>query len=138
MTSTRSTLLYHQEEDENYFSSQPSYKRSNLQTTLRQKCKGLRSRSSSYTSIDENKSNNNTTMNFSRKKLGMTGQRASTTPAYFVSHLPEPEDDDSDQYSDESTFFAKQSNYARQNVKATSSSSWKSCVLRAVGVKSSK
>lgn len=133
MTTTKSTLLYHQEEDENYFSSQPSYKRSNLQTTIRQKCKGLRSRSSSYASIDENKPSN--TMNFSRKKLGMTGQRASTTPAQFVSY-PDPEDD-ADEYSDESTFFAKQSNYARQNVKTTSSS-WKSCVLRAVGVKSSK
>ncbi|KAG2236123.1 hypothetical protein INT48_006139 [Thamnidium elegans] len=130
MNSTKSTLLYHQEEDdENYFSSQPSYKRSNLQTTIRQKCKGFRSRSSSYTSIDENKSN---TTNFSRKKLGMTGQRAFTTPVSY----PEPEDE-SDEYSDENTFFAKQSNYARQNVKATSSS-WKSCVLRAVGVRSSK
>lgn len=152
MTSiARSNLLYHQDEDESYFSSdKPSYyKRSNLQSpSFRQKYKGFRTRSSSYTSLDDKNSNDGllnyqdasspSTSLFSRKRLGMTSERSTTAPAaYFATNKQEDSDDDTD--SDENTFFAKKSNYSRQNLgNRSSSSSWKSCVLRAVGVKSTK
>ncbi|KAG2196470.1 hypothetical protein INT47_012671 [Mucor saturninus] len=151
MTSiARTNLLNHQDEDESYFSSdKPSYySRSNLQSpSFRQKCKGFRSRSSSYTSLDDkhqyNGSMNNydassspSTSLFSRKRLGMTSERSSTSPStYFSTNKQEEYDDDTS--SDESTFFAKKSNYSRQNL-GSRSSSWKTCVLRAVGVKSAK
>lgn len=150
MTSiARTNLLNHQDEDECYFSSdKPSYySRSNLQSpSFRQKCKGFRSRSSSYTSLNDKNQYNNGSMNgydvspssslFSRKRLGMTSERSSTSPAaYFTTNKQEDYDDDTS--SDENTFFAKKSNYSRQNL-GSRSSSWKTCVLRAVGVKSSK
>lgn len=151
MTSiARTNLLNHQDEDESYFSSdKPSYySRSNLQSpSFRQKYKGFRARSSSYASLDDKHQNSGSmdqygtspsTSFFSRKKLGMTSERSITTPAsYFSTH--KQEDSDEDTSSDESTFFAKKSNYSRQTLGSrSSSSSWKSCVLRAVGVKSSK
>ena len=154
----RSSLLEEDNQD-SYFApttEKPSsyYKRGNLLTqtsSFRQKCKGLRARSSSYTSLEENKNYDysqevpqpSTPSRFSRKMLGMTTERSNTAPtSYFESNnittdpFEDNFDQDEEEKSDENTFFAKQGNYGRQNL--SRSTTWKSCVLRAVGVKRSR
>ncbi|CAO3655391.1 unnamed protein product [Mucor hiemalis] len=148
-------------------SDKPSYyKRGNLlarssTSSFRQKYKGFRARSSSYNSLDDDNNQNDGLLNsqdiptpsvvvpttaapntslFVRKHLGMTAERSSTAPASYFSSSKQDLDDnyyDSNEEndSDESTLFAKQGSYSRQNFNRTSS--WKSCVLRAVGVKRS-
>jgi hypothetical protein len=153
MTSPRSNLLYQQDEpqEDSCFNSKPSYyKRGNLLATssFRQKCRGFRARSSSYTSLDDNKQEQSsltpmvspTITFFSRNKK----ERSNTAPSsFFYAKQASREDQDTtavvneeeDDESDESTLFAKNKrSYSRQNLKKTSS--WKSNVLKAVGVKS--
>ncbi|CAO3618116.1 unnamed protein product [Mucor fragilis] len=168
MLSPRSTLLEETEGD-NYFNSKASYyKRGNLLATssFRQKYKNgfRRSRSSSYTSLDDEKEQQNdnlleqtpsvitppaTTASsfFSRRKLT---QRSNTAPTAAINAGSDTQDGDyfnhednyvnapyadEDEDSDENTFFAKQNYYSRQNL-SKPTTSWKSSVLRAVGVKS--
>lgn len=136
--------------------------RSSTTSSFRQKYKGFRARSSSYNSLDDDKNQNDNLLHsqdipapsvvvsttptaapntslFSRKNLGMTAERSSTAPpSYFASYKQDLDDnsyDSNEDDSDESTLFAKQGSYSRQNFNRTSS--WKSCVLRAVGVKRS-
>ncbi|KAL9551643.1 hypothetical protein MBANPS3_004157 [Mucor bainieri] len=161
MLSPRSTLLEETEGD-SYFNSKPSYyKRGNLLATssFRQKYKNgfRRSRSSSYTSLDDEKEQQNNSLLeqtpsvitppatarssiFSRKKLA---QRSNTAPTAAIYAGSDTQDDnyvdapyaEDDEDSDENTFFAKQTYYSRQNL-SKPTTSWKSSVLKAVGVKS--
>jgi hypothetical protein len=164
--SPRSKLLYRKEEGDSYFSpNKPSYyKRSNLlvntqsTSSFRQKYHGFRTRSSSYTSIDDEKKIDDdnlitpspaTSSIFSRKNLGMTAERSSTAPSFVFSankqdrYYNEKQDydvEEEDDNDDENTFFAKKTTggaYSRKNFhRSSSTSSWTSSVLRAVGVKS--
>lgn len=125
-----------------------------------------RSRSSSYTSLDDEKEQQNdslleqtpavitpppvTTSFFSRRKK--MAHRSNTAPtATALNAGPDTQDgdyfnhednyvdavynNDEDEDSDENTFFAKQNYYSRQNL-SKPPTSWKSSVLKAVGVKS--
>ncbi|KAK4518996.1 uncharacterized protein ATC70_009223 [Mucor velutinosus] len=166
MLSPRSTLLEETEGDSYFNSKSSYYKRGNLLATssFRQKYKNgfRRSRSSSYTSLDDEKEQQNnslleqtpsvsppvtTTSFFSRKRLA---QRSNTAPIAAINAGPDTQDGDyfnhednyvdapyadDDEDSDENTFFAKQNYYSRQNL-SKPTTSWKSSVLKAVGVKS--
>lgn len=153
MTSPRPNLLYQQDDlqEDSYFHSKSSYyKRGNLLAT----CKGFRARSSSYTSLDDNKqeqnsletmasscpSSNIATAFFSRNK-----KRSNTAPSTFFNDKRTDKDYyyyhedrsviNEEEDGDESIFFAKnKSAYSRHNL--AKPSSWKSSVLRAVGVRS--
>ncbi|KAG2191641.1 hypothetical protein INT46_002854 [Mucor plumbeus] len=124
-----------------------------------------RSRSSSYTSLDDEKEQQSnslleqtpavitppaTTSFFSRRKKMV--YRSNTAPtATALNAGPDTQDgdyfnhedsyadivynNDEDEDSDENTFFAKQNYYSRQNL-SKPPTSWKSSVLKAVGVKS--
>lgn len=122
ITSPRCNLL---QEDDSYEKPSSYYRRGNLlsntTSSFREKCKrgfiSTRSRSSSYTSLDDEKPEfliePQTTSFFSRKKVI---ERSSTTSSF--------EDD-------EDAFLFENKKFSRQR-----SSSWKSNMLKAVGVKS--
>jgi hypothetical protein len=134
-TTPRSNLLQEGPEDD-YFNTKPSsyYKRGNLlsntTSSFRQKCKRgfTRSRSSSYTSLDDEKQNE-----------FLIEQQPAVSPSFFsrkkLTAAPEtqmsPFDDDA--YDEDSFLF--ENKYSRQAI-GKRSTSWKSSVLKAVGVKS--
>lgn len=135
-------------------------------SSFRQKYKNgfRRSRSSSYTSLDDEKEQQNnslleqtpsvitppaTTASFFSRRKKLT-QRSNTAPTAATNAGSDTQDGDyfnhednyvdasyadDDEDSDESTFFAKQNYYSRQNL-SKPTTSWKSSVLKAVGVKS--
>lgn len=135
-------------------------------SSFRQKYKGFRTRSSSYASLDNEKKaikddnlitssttaagpSVSSTAIFSSKSLGMTTaeKRSNTVPSSYFSvnkygfyeteenyHDQDEVVEDEVEEETENTFFAKETKYSRKNL--SRSTSWKSCVLRAVGVKS--
>jgi hypothetical protein len=139
MTSPRSNLLYQQEEaqEDGYFNSKPSYyKRGNLLVTssFRQKYKGFRARSSSYTSLDD-KEQNSLKPTIPAASAFLLRNKKERSSSLFNGKNKDTSAVDEDEDGDESTFFAKNKrDYSRQNL--TKPSSWKSSVLKAVGVKS--